>query len=374
MLEELLNEIGINEEIKFDEITTSRIILDKINKYFYQKKKSEDDYISNYHTYWKNNHKDILNLSINEKKAYEIARRFNEIFNDRDKYNYVEISPRLNRNGLSVNNIANVRFFTAIQDFKVNIYKNGRDPFQQYLMTPEWFDAKEIIYDESIVNKLLKYLDADGSQGDKRQKWMINASKFLLERCDGDAYKIFNICGNDVLKVRNLLADEMEIGYSRKKADMFIRDMLDWRVWQDGKNIDKLNVASDTNTMRIALRTGLLETSIPLLASYLDVYCYQYGLVDNKTQEAWRCVWEKWKEISTDTCPPTPASMDYMIYKSIGKAYCLMNARKCNSCFLNDICPEEKRNLKPPKSISIKGMTGWESGITDEGGGGGIMA
>ena len=43
-------------------------------------------------------------------------------------------------------------------------------------------------------------------------------------------------------------------------------------------------------------------------------------------------------------------------------------------CIMNDICPEEKRNLKPPKSISIKGMTGWESEITDDGGGGGIMA
>lgn len=67
-------------------------------------------------------------------------------------------------------------------------------------------------------------------------------------------------------------------------------------------------------------------------------------------------------------------NMDYLIYKSIGRKSCLLNARKCNKCIMNDICPIEKRKLKPPKSISIKGMTGWESGSTDEGGGGGIMS
>ena len=203
---------------------------------------------------------------------------------------------------------------------------------------------------------------------------MLAAADFLIEKCNGDAYDIFSMCNQDVIRVRELIADLNKIGFSRKKADMFIRDMFDWDVWQAGKNIEEMNVASDTNTMRVALRTGVLETQIPLLASYLDVYCYQYSYMDAMTQRAWRTVWDEWRKIPNNSCPQTPASMDYFIYKSIGKSNCKPNARKCAICVLDSVCPQEKRNLKPPKSISIIGMTGWESGKTDGGGGGGIMS
>lgn len=373
-LEEILIDMGLEQKIKSDEISTAKIFLDKLNKYFYQTNKENEGYISDFHQYWEHSHEEIISPIINEKQATKIAKKFDEVFLDRTKYADIEISPQINKTGLTPNNIANVRFFTAIQDFNINIYKEGRDPFQQFLVTPHWFDAYKIYNNKSIILDFLNYLGATGSQGDKRMKWMNDAAKFLIEYCDGDAYNIYEKCDNDVLKVRSLLADEMEIGYSRKKSDMFLRDMLDWKIWKPGKNIEHLNVASDSNTMKVALRTGLLEISIPLLASYLDVYCYQYGLIDKMTQSSWRRVWEIWKQIPNNSCPASPASMDYLIYKSIGKKRCLLNARKCDKCILDDICPAEKRKLKPPKSISIKGMTGWDRGSTDEGGGGGIMS
>ncbi|MFA9378275.1 MAG: hypothetical protein ACERKZ_16260 [Lachnotalea sp.] len=371
LLEEILEEIGIKEKIQFDDICTDRLFLNKLNKYFYQK---NGEYISEFHQYWEANYEEILNISINYDQAYIIAKKFNEIFSDRVRYSCIEISPKINKEGLTPENIANIRFFTTIQDFKINIYKKGRDPFQQFLINPEWFDAEKIANNDTIIYEFINYLDATGSQGDKRKKWMKDAANFLIERCHGSAFDIFKTYNEDVLKIRNILADGVEIGFSRKKVDMFLRDMVDWKVWKATKNIECLNVASDSNTMRIALRTGLLEPAIPLLASYLDIFSYQYGMMDSMTQAAWRVVWELWEKIPNNTCPTTPAAMDYMIYKSIGKANCFINARKCNRCIMNDICPMEKRNLKPPKSISIKGMTGWESGITDEGGGGGIMA
>ncbi len=373
-LEEILKAIGIEQKIQSDEIITARIFLDKLNKYFYQVNEKNEKYISDFHQYWEDSHENILRPTINDKQAIKIAKKFDEVFSDRIKYSDIDISPQINRKGLTSSNIANVRFFTAIQDFKINIYKKGRDPFQQFLKTPDWFDAYKIYNNKLLILDFLNYLDATGSQGDKRIKWMNDAAKFLIEYCDGDAYKLYEKCENDVLRVRSLLADDMEIGFSRKKADMFIRDMLDWKVWKPGKNIEHLNVASDANTMRVALRTGLLEISIPLLASYLDVYCYQYGLIDKMTQSAWRRVWEIWRQLPNNSCPPSPASMDYLIYKSIGRRKCLLNARRCNTCIMDDICPTDKRKLKPPKSISIKVMTGWESGRTDEGGGGGIMS
>ncbi|SHH74456.1 hypothetical protein [Clostridium grantii] len=371
LLEEILNKIGISEKIHIDEIESSRIFLDKLNKYFYQ---NSNGYISEFHEYWKKNHETILNFKIDHEQALKIALKFDEIFSNKNKFSEIEISPSIDKRGISKNNIANVRFFTAIQDFKINIYKKGRDPFQEYKINPEWFNAEDIIKDDNIIFKFLNYLEATGSQGDKRAKWMKGAAKFLLENCDGEAYKIFELCNQDVLEVRNLLAGDLGIGFSRKKADMFIRDMLDWGVWETNKNLEYLNVASDANTMRVALRTGLLQPSIPLLASYLDIYGLQYGLTDDKTQEAWRYVWNLWKQLPDNSCPPAPASMDYLIYKSIGKKNCLKNARKCSKCIMDDICPESKRKLKSPKAISIKGMTGWDSGQTDEGGGGGIMS
>ena len=83
-----------------------------------------------------------------------------------------------------------------------------------------------------------------------------------------------------MLEIKKALAEPEKYGFSRKKADMFLRDMADLKVWKYKKNIEEINVMSDKNTMRIALRTGILQFRIPLLASYLDVYCYQYSLVD----------------------------------------------------------------------------------------------
>ncbi|HHU49262.1 MAG: hypothetical protein ACOYEH_05860 [Caldicoprobacterales bacterium] len=374
MLEEVMHELGINENINSDEIKTARVFLDKLNKYLYQK--SNTGYISEFHEYWKDAHKKILNMKVNKIQARRIALKFEEVFANRELYSSIQISPSINRDGLNAKNIANIRFFTAIQDFKIDIYKKGRDPFQEFHKHPEWFNAKDITSNPKIIHDFLVYLEATGSQGDKREKWMLNAAQFLIDFYNGEAFDIYSKCNNDVEEVRNHLADRSQIGYSRKKADMFLRDMIDWGVWKPGKNIEKLNVASDANTMRVALRSGLLELPFPLLASYLDVYCYQYSYTDIMTQEAWRTVWTTWITIENNHCPPSPASMDYLIYKSIGKSNCANSEsrRKCSTCILNDICPTEKRNLKGPKSISIYGMTGWESGKTDSGGGGGIMS
>ena len=67
--------------------------------------------------------------------------------------------------------------------------------------------------------------------------------------------------------------------------------------------------------------------------------------------------WEEWGKISGNQRPPTPASMDYLIFR-LGKI----------------ACRPERKILNAPKSISIEGRTGWKSGKTNEGGGGGISS
>jgi len=179
---------------------------------------------------------------------------------------------------------------------------------------------------------------------------------------------------------------------------MFLRDMADLGVWQYKRNIEKLDVMSDKNTMRVALRTGILQFRIPLLASFLDVFCYQYSMVDRLNREAWRKVWEEWGKVSNNHRPPTPASMDYLIFR-IGKIACRPHKRFCppekdvsekklesllpqdrlifrgnRYCIFSDVCQLERKILNAPNSISIEGRTGWKSGKTNEGGGGGISS
>ena len=43
-------------------------------------------------------------------------------------------------------------------------------------------------------------------------------------------------------------------------------------------------------------------------------------------------------------------------------------------CIFTDVCGAERKILNAPSSISIEGRTGWKSGKTNEGGGGGISS
>jgi hypothetical protein len=112
---------------------------------------------------------------------------------------------------------------------------------------------------------------------------------------------------------------------------------------------------------------------------------------------AWRKVWDEWGKLPNNHRPPTPASIDYFIYQ-MGKTVCNKTARKCypmkkvdkkwlirhkimdrlmindGYCIFNNICQLERKILHPPKSISQKQRTGWDTGITDEGGGLGISS
>jgi len=249
-----------------------------------------------------------------------------------------------------------------------------------------------------LVDEFLNFLGAQ-SQRDKRKPWMLNSAKLLVEKYESAAYKIYDVHKGDVLEIVKALTAEERYGFSNKKAHMFLRDMADLGVWKYKKNIEKLDVMSDKNTMRVAMRTGILQFRIPLLASFLDVFCFQYSLVDKLNREAWRKVWEEWDEkIPNNHRPPTPASMDYLIFR-LGKIACRPNKRICppekkiidkkleslipqdqlifkddNYCIFSSVCQAGRKMLNAPNSISIEGRTGWKSGKTNKGGGGGISS
>ena len=103
---------------------------------------------------------------------------------------------------------------------------------------------------------------------------------------------------------------------------MFIRDMIVLGVWNNVEGFDSIDVASDVNTIKIALRTGILKSSIPLVSSFLDIFCYQYGYVDEMNALAWRKVWEIWRTKYPNKTIDSPCLLDYFIYNVVGKQLC----------------------------------------------------
>lgn len=346
------------------------------------------------------------------------------------KYGAVVFKVTLNTRGLSKQAVAQVRFVTANQDFR----EPPEDQFSKYLEEHTQFDAR------AIADDTAGFLNFFGmtrlSQGDKRLDYAKHAAEFLLER-KITAYDIAAHFGNNAEKIREGFLANVGMGYGRKKTGMFIRDMVVLGVWPELKNMDVVDVASDRNTMKLALRTRVLQTDIPLLSSFLDIFGYQYSHIDAMSAAAWRTVWEEWKTIEPETAPIAPCMMDFLLYR-IGREYCddklvefvcenghrffhfgarLKLCRECRGtltpvrrlipcqvhsqqlprdeegalrldesnllrsfdgvCIFESACrpkADDFRKLSPPKAISIVGRTGWtDSYAYKDEGGGGMM-
>lgn len=375
-----------------NEYELTATILNEINKYFYQKKTTlPSEYISEFHKYWEENHEKVLSPKINpDGECLAVAKVLEAI------YKNTSIKVQLDTLDLTKEEIANVRFFTAIQDFNIDVHARS-NPFEFYKRHPDCFKPSKIKSNDLLVDALLNFLGAQ-AQRDKRKPWMLNAAGLLVDQYDSSAYKINELHNGDVVEIVKALTAEERYGFSTKKAHMFLRDMADLGVWRYKRNIERLDVMSDKNTMRVALRTGILQFRIPLLASFMDVFCYQYSLVDRLNREAWRKVWEEWSRIPSNHRPPTPASIDFLIFR-LGKLACRPNKRFCSPenkidekklgslipqdrlvfrgdgyCIFSEVCRLNRKALNAPNSISIEGRTGWKSGKTSEGGGGGISS
>lgn len=395
-LEKLIQHCGLKFEVeKFggsNEYELAANILNEISKFLYQKKATlPSEYISEFHKYWEENHEKILSPKVNPNgECLSVAKVLEDIYENNT------IKVQLNTLDLSKEEIANVRFFTAIQDFNIDVHARS-NPFEFYKRHPDCFKPDKIKDNDLLVDELLNFLGAQ-SQRDKRKPWMLNSTRLLVEKYGSSAYKINDVHKGNVVEIVKALTTEERYGFSIKKAHMFLRDMADLGVWKYKRNIEKLDVMSDKNTMRVGLRTGIFQFRIPLLASFLDVFCFQYSMVDRLNREAWRKVWEEWGKISVNHRPPTPASIDFLIFR-LGKMACRPSKRFCppqkrvnekkleslipqdrlifradRYCIFSEVCQLERKILNAPNSISIEGRTGWKSGKTNEGGGGGISS
>lgn len=436
----LNQQIGIqlppNWESITDEVALAQRALERLNEYFFQTyggigttilNDKEYQYFSEFHKFWEAHHVETLNAKIDRAQARIAARALHNAFL---KYGADIFKVTLNTRGLSNQAVAQVRFFTANQDFR----EPPEDQFGKYIDDYMQFDARTIADDPAGFMKFLR--TARLSQSDKRLDYAKHAAEFLLER-KIKAYDIATYYSDDAEDIREAFLASVGMGYGRKKTDMFIRDMVVLGVWPDLSNLQIVDVASDRNTMKLALRTRILQTDIPLLSSFLDIFGYQYGHIDAMSAAAWRAVWEEWKIIEPKTAPVAPCMMDFLLYR-IGREYCddklvefvcenghrffhfgarLKLCRECRGtltpvkrlvpcqvhgqqlprdeegtlrldesnllrtfdgvCIFESACrpkADDFRKLSPPKAISIIGRTGWTDSYADKDeGGGGMM-
>lgn len=388
------------------------------------------EYFSEFHKFWHENYIDILDCKINDKACEHVADALHNIYNLTEGKAFSEIWDTC---GLSNDEVCRVRMFTANQDFRGSL---------NFGLLAARYNSDPSIFDEDIIIKNPEnFISAigltDKSQTDKRAKYASAIASFVKKH-NCEPINILKCFDNDVSKLREALISSNS-GFGNKKTDMFIRDMVVLGIWNNIKGFESIDVASDVNTMKVALRTGIITTAIPLLSSFLDIFCYQYGHIEQMNAAAWRRVWEIWRNKYPNESPLSPSLLDFFVYKVIGKEFCKDSLaifqcdnythtfrwhssrnRTCQVCYANGLkgikasvitkvypcsdkdgkvailqtefvknlpqnkkikeCPfinicNERKNLLPPKSISILGATGWQSAYTKTGdGGGGLMS
>ncbi len=212
---------------------------------------------------------------------------------------------------------------------------------------------------------------------------------------NSDPYGILDACGNDAKSVFNVLMTFT--GIASKKANMLLRDFYERGIWIYTNNLETINIIADNRIMRIALRSGIINPRLPkLLNSLLDQYDYQYMITVKATEEAFRRVWEKAKELngggnivsyparldefffklgswkhpkgccnSTDiTCKTSKSRLDFYAWLKKTLKYDCKRA-----CPLDVVCPDALKRLNPPHAIQ---NNTWNGVFTNEGGGGGL--
>lgn len=419
-------------------IEGARKLVQQINEFLYtthpnigtiKKFGNTFEYFSDFHKFWHKHHKEILNCQIDEHNCNLVADALHSVY---VKTNGSAFSSVYDTYELSNEDICRIRFLTANQDFRDSI---------SFHSLADTFNCDSSVFDENnIVEDPANFLKQIGvsklSQNDKRLNYAENIAKFLLSH-NCSPYELIDKYEGDIYALRNDLI-QSNAGYGNKKTDMFLRDMVVLGIWKNITRFEDINVASDINTIKVALRTGIIKTDIPLVSSFLDIFCYQYEYIDNMNAVAWRRVWEIWVQKYPNERIASPCLMDYFVYNVIGKQFCkeilaifgcknkhvfrwhstrnttcqecykqgirriqaklikkcmpcedeqghiailntqyvksLPKSQKFDKCPFSEIC-NDKKYLMPPKSISIMGQTGWQSAYSKKGkGGGGLMA
>lgn len=305
------------------DIIAARQIVHEINTFLYTSPSNfgfvselgqKFPYFSAFHKYWHLHHKEILDIQISDEACEQVADALHEVYVRTKGIAFKEI---YDTNNLSNEDICRVRLLTANQDFRGS--RKFTDLSKIFLDDPAIFDEHIIV---NNPEDFVKSIGITGlSQSDKRVQYAKKISQFLIDN-NATPFEIIDVFNRDVTILRRAMTSYDGAGYGNKKTDMFIRDMVVLGIWSNVIGFDCIDVASDINTIKVALRTGILQSAIPLVSSFLDIFCYQYGYVDEMNALAWRRVWEIWKIKYPQETISSPCLLDYFIYSVVGKQFC----------------------------------------------------
>lgn len=319
-IKELQNIVPTPEKLN---ITQAREIVRKINEFLYcvdsTNGKTEAlgetfEYFSDFHKYWEIHYKEILNATIDDDNCRKVAEALHFIYKRTKGKAFTQVWDTC---GLTDEQVCRVRLLSANQDFRGS--RNFSELAKIFKDDNTIFDEEKIFNDPEDYIRQLKISDL--SQTDKRISFAKSISKFILD-AKTTPYKLIDYYGNNIFNLRNAIISYPGAGYGNKKADMFVRDMVVLGIWKNVIGFENIDVASDVNTVKVALRTGILKTAIPLVSSFLDIFCYQYGYIDEMNAKAWRRVWELWKQDYSEECIISPCLMDYFVYNVVGRQFC----------------------------------------------------
>lgn len=305
------------------DVDSARKIISEINKFLYTTNSGlglvtelgqQFQYFSAFHKFWCEHHREILDLQISREACEKVADELHNVFVRTDGKAFKEL---YETNGLNREEICRVRFLTANQDFRGS--RKFTELANRFIDDPTIFDEHYIFENPEDFVKSIGVTNL--SQSDKRIQYAKKIAQFLIE-LDATPFNVIEKFGNDVKELRAAIINYEGAGYGNKKTDMFIRDMIVLGVWHDVTGFGHIDVASDINTIKIALRTGILKSAIPLVSSFLDIFSYQYGYVDEMNALAWRTVWEIWKRKYPTETIDSPCLLDYFIYNVVGKQFC----------------------------------------------------
>ena len=317
---ELKRVVGDSSELSIEK---ARKIVQSLNEFLYTRYPdigstyvldATYDYVSDFHKYWESHYKDILDVRIDDENCEKVADALHRVYLDTKGHAFFHVWDTCE---LSPEDICRIRLFTANQDFR------GSRDFSELA---EIFEDDDTIFDEDkIISDPAGFVKniglSDLSQNDKRQTYAKKIAEFVKSK-NVSPFGLISCFNNNVYDLRNALINCVSSGYGNKKADMFVRDMVVLNIWTNVIDFEKIDVASDVNTIKVALKTGVLKTSIPLVSSFLDIFCHQYGYIDEMNAKAWRRVWEIWNEKYPAECIQSPCLMDYFVYGVIGKQFC----------------------------------------------------
>ncbi|MHA2143326.1 MAG: hypothetical protein ACXADD_17755 [Candidatus Thorarchaeota archaeon] len=429
-MKELVDEICSADSS--DDLRLFRKVLTVVNRYFFQKPDNsttthtlgdDRDHFSPFHVFWEMNYEKLLGLEIDAQKVKDVAFSISKLVK---QYGTEILKTDLNPGNLSVEEIARVRFLTATQESGLTV---GDRQWTAYRVDPDAFNLENVVEDPSRMIEALG-LEKE-SQADKRRNYAINSAKAVMD-LNTTVKGLPEHFENDASELVQFLIDTPALGFGQKITYMLTRDLIELGAW-NLNNLEQIGIAPDINVMKISLRTGLLKSAMPILSSFLDIFCYQYEHLQDVTIKTWTEVWKELRDNYPDYPALFPGELDFFIF-SLGRELCKENvvwfecsscghryprpnarSKKCTKCGekateirramqcaedqstlldydnrfrANDvpirICPfievckpysEDFTPFDPPKSISILQRTGWTTAYADsKRGGGGLRS